>query len=140
MFTGNGQGRLRLLGSGFNDESSPEAKPGRAVGANIGGLQIAYSDAGEDHPCLAACGNGRREIVIRLEDQHAVGRERLGERTFLPRNRIARSHELNVSRPDVGDNPQVRGSQPGQRSNLAGMVHAELKHSHLVAPVGAQEG
>ena len=71
-------------------------------------------------------GDFRTERIVRVQDQCPVRLQRFGERAFFPRNRLARSHEFDVSDTDVGDDCDIGRSDFGERSDLARMIHSQF--------------
>ena len=97
------------------------------------GGDIAFANPCPQHPGLAACGDGGREIIVGIEHHEALLRHGLGESAFLQRDGFARAHVFDVGDTDVRDDSRIGRGDGGQRSDLAGMVHAHFKHAAGVA-------
>src|SRR4030095_14773248 len=113
--------------------------PGEIL-TKISGANLTTVDAAIDGVGFGARGDGCGEFVRGAEDHDPAWQQRFGEHSFLPRDGLAAAEVLDVGDADVGDDGDVRCGQRGQRCDLAGMIHADLEDTDLVAAARTEQG
>ena len=95
---------------------------------------------GQNNARLGPRGQRGREFVRLGKNQDRIRRKHLAEHALLLRDGFARTEELDMRHPDVGDDSDVRAREAGQRLDFAGVVHADFPDANLVGGFGRENG
>ena len=105
-----------------------------AHGVDRGDVGLAAAE-GHDAPRMAPRGLEQAVALGRVlgDDRDAAGLEPLEDLGLGVGDRLDRAEMLDMRRGDGGDQRDVRAHQPGQRGDLAGMVHAHFEARRIFA-------
>ena len=93
---------------------------------NINRADCAFFGSRKNHVSVSSARDLFAEGIVRIQNHRAIGANRLRQGTFFQRDRVSRSHELDVSDSDVGDDGCIRRCNSRERCNLAGMIHSDF--------------
>jgi len=67
--------------------------------------------------------------AVAIEHGHCAFRHAGEDAALLVGDRLLATKVADMDRPDIGDDPDMRLDLAGQRFDLAGVIHADLKHA-----------
>ncbi len=132
-----GNVRLELAAGGLY----PAAQMPRAVGGQVPGGVLQPLSLPHKHRGLGQRPPQRSQHgVVPVEDGQPL-RLQMGENFALGlKDVLPAAQILNVGVPDVGNEGHVRLHQPAQIVDLPCVVHPQLHHAHLMAPLQLEQG
>ena len=117
--------------------NNAEFAAGRCL-LDVFGMNCTGVDPGQNYSRAHALNHAGGKWIIRVQDHKPAGTHRFGERTFFLRNRVARSHKLDVCDPDIGDECRVGRGDARQSNDFTGMIYTNLPNGELIFPIGLQ--
>ena len=96
---------------------------------HVRGVASAESDDARHAKTPRMSGQTLVVAIVAIEHRDRIGLHAGEQAGFLVGDRLFRAHVTDMRRLDVGDHADMGLDQPGQRLDLAGMVHADLEHA-----------
>ena len=90
-------------------------------------------DPGENNLGAGAMRDRLVERIVAVQNHGPVAPDHFGEGAFFLRDRLPRTHELDVRDADVGDDAEIRRGQGGEGGDLAGVIHSQLPNCDFVS-------